>query len=127
MNTLLICVFISHCVAVVFTIWRLAHTYSQQHAAIKEYVDGQITRHNSKMDAVIDRMAMYGENIQTLKLSINKIIQSQQGMENVTIKAMQEEIDTCKKRLDDHKAAIKRMQQQKKSKEDNVLSEHLQG
>lgn len=119
MNIWLVALFISHCAAVLFTIWRLANTYSQQHAAIKEYVDKQLARHNGKLDAVVDKMAVYGENIQTLKLTVSKITQSHHGMENVTIKAMQEEIDTLKKRADDHKAALKRLM---KKIEENVLS-----
>lgn len=87
--TILAVILISHVVASLFVLVHLSQEYAKQHRDIKNYVD-------SKLEALEASLSITDTKIEHDK---KKIKDTLYGMQNITIQALQEEIDTLKAKV----------------------------
>lgn len=94
----------------IFLVWTMQKRYIEQHASIKYYVDNQLKALTAiNADQLQQLIGPMNGTVATLKISVEKIIASQQGMENVTIKALEERLDKIERQLENHKSILKRV------------------
>lgn len=90
--TILVAILISHLLATLFLLKHLAEQYAKQHRDIKEYVDKKYEGLSASL-SITDTKIEYDEK---------KIKDILYGIQNVTIKALQEEVDILKAKVYDN-------------------------
>lgn len=104
------------------TLYCLYKRYMEQQASLKEYIDRHFDNAVKKHNALEKSNQAVDDKLYAAVLSLEKAMQSQEGMERVTIKALEERINILEQKIEILKNAKKGGAVQRKSI-DNLTSE----